>query len=491
MANGITSGLESLLGIDTTAGNAQMQQALQALQAVGVPTTQQLTLPELQKYVSAGVLSPEQYQAISANPEAYQQAVQANLDTSGTNAQKSALQQLSGISQAGGSTAINQANLKNNIDQTNQAMQAARSGIMEQAQQQGAANGGLNFINQFMNEQSNANTANTGAVNAASNNAQLALNALANQGTVGGQLQSQSNQMATNAGQAAQQVAQYNSQLQSAANQYNTQNANQAQQMNLSNAQNLSNQNVQGANQRAQYNAQVPQTEFSDQMQKAGAIANNYGQQASLAEQQAQGQNSFTGNLLGTAGTIIGGMYGGPAGAAIGGALGKQVGGNTGGQYQGSYNQYANQTGANPNQYAPYNNNNGQGFAQGGEVQGMCNGGKCYAQGGEVHDHEICMKVGGMVPGTPKVPGDSPKNDTVPARLSPHEIVLPRTVAQAPNAPQQAAQFVNAIKSGGKMPGNPTTPQIPGATPNVNSFAEALKLLEANGLELRLAHKGV
>lgn len=49
-------------------------------------------------------------------------------------------------------------------------------------------------------------------------------------------------------------------------------------------------------------------------------------------------------------------------------------------------------------------------------------------EGGLIHD----MRKGGVVPGIPKVAGNSPKNDTVPAKLSPGEIVLPRTIAQNP-----------------------------------------------------------
>jgi len=109
----------------------------------------------------------------------------------------------------------------------------------------------------------------------------------------------------------------------------------------------------------------------------------------------------------------------------------------------------------------------------------MNQGGMCYAQGGEVHDHAFCMVAGGNVPGQAQVSGDSTQNDTVPARLSPHEIVLPRSVAQAPNAPARAANFVAQTKG---------MPQ--GAGPSVNSFAEALKILEANGLELRLSVGG-
>src|SRR5450631_990272 len=100
MANGITGGLENILGLDTTAGTGELQQAIAALQAVNVPSISQLTLPELQKYVSAGVLSPQQYQAISENPQAYQQ-VASQADQTGTQAQKAALSQLSGVAQTG------------------------------------------------------------------------------------------------------------------------------------------------------------------------------------------------------------------------------------------------------------------------------------------------------------------------------------------------------------------------------------------------------
>lgn len=52
------------------------------------------------------------------------------------------------------------------------------------------------------------------------------------------------------------------------------------------------------------------------------------------------------------------------------------------------------------------------------------------------------MSDGGPVPGTPKVFGDDEKNDTVPAMLSPGEIVIPRSHAGSPEA---AAEFVRAL----------------------------------------------
>jgi hypothetical protein len=49
-----------------------------------------------------------------------------------------------------------------------------------------------------------------------------------------------------------------------------------------------------------------------------------------------------------------------------------------------------------------------------------------------------------------QVPMDHPSRDTVPAMLSPGEVVLPRSVALAPDAEDQAAQFVAALR--GSLP---------------------------------------
>lgn len=61
----------------------------------------------------------------------------------------------------------------------------------------------------------------------------------------------------------------------------------------------------------------------------------------------------------------------------------------------------------------------------------------------------VQMQGGGMVPGRAAFAGDSPTNDTVPAALSPGEIVLPRSVAQHPDAARAAYDFVAALKARG------------------------------------------
>lgn len=64
------------------------------------------------------------------------------------------------------------------------------------------------------------------------------------------------------------------------------------------------------------------------------------------------------------------------------------------------------------------------------------------AEGGSVHD----FRDGGQVPGEAEHEGDHPDNDTVPAMLSPGEVVVPRTmVKQAQLDPEKVANFVAAF----------------------------------------------
>lgn len=90
-------------------------------------------------------------------------------------------------------------------------------------------------------------------------------------------------------------------------------------------------------------------------------------------------------------------------------------------------------------------------------ADGLGGGIKTMSQGGQVKDSDAAPKSslgqalrmmdGGTVPGKAKVEGDSLKNDTVHALLSPGEIVIPRTIAEGEDAPRKAMEFVAAIKA--------------------------------------------
>lgn len=68
------------------------------------------------------------------------------------------------------------------------------------------------------------------------------------------------------------------------------------------------------------------------------------------------------------------------------------------------------------------------------------------AKGGNVGEK---LKTGGKVPGKAKHPGDTLKNDTVAAKLSPGEIVIPRSITQGKDAPKKAAEFVASVLARG------------------------------------------
>lgn len=112
---------------------------------------------------------------------------------------------------------------------------------------------------------------------------------------------------------------------------------------------------------------------------------------------------------------------------------------------------------------ANQNNTNSQVQAQNAKNQGGLFGGLLggvgsliglpLAHGGMVPDDGPQSYVakyfsGGVVDGgQAPVSGDSYKNDTVPAMLSPGEIVIPRSISMSENAPEKAAAFVAQVRA--------------------------------------------
>lgn len=176
----------------------------------------------------------------------------------------------------------------------------------------------------------------------------------------------------------------------------------------------------------------------------ASAIASQRGMNPGLAQklildQQAHAQQQSAGQgatlraqeMLGTQGLLAGAIQGQQANQT--GLLGTLAGANQGqnvlGMQQAMGNQQANLDTQRIN--AGVAGQNAQTNA--GLVGGLMGGAGAA----------IGMTGGGQVPGQAPVTGDSEKNDTVPAMLSPGEVVLPRSVADDPD---KAAAFVRAIR---------------------------------------------
>ena len=174
---------------------------------------------------------------------------------------------------------------------------------------------------------------------------------------------------------------------------------------------------------------------LGNQQQLVGLQENMNNANAGMAQTNANNTAKALGGLLGGVGALgssIGGMFGGGSPAlAGGGAAG----------------------GAAPMMYA----------YDGGQVPEHLNNMNVVYHN-KHYEHKESPKLaqvpskdrfkkGGMVPGEPKVNHNDPKNDVVDAKLTPKEIVLPLSVTESENPPEEAAKFVAAIlaKNGSKV----------------------------------------
>lgn len=169
---------------------------------------------------------------------------------------------------------------------------------------------------------------------------------------------------------------------------------------------------------------------------------------AGIAQTNAGTNASMVGGLLGAAGTLGAAALKGPAAAAAhGGMIGHYAeGGQL--QYQGASpeEQHARAQQAQNGFLASAQDNpvsravnwlTGSNAPQSTTGQRVASG---MANGGQVN-----MQQGGHVPGQAKVSGDSYSNDTVPAMLSPGEVVIPRHIMQGKNPAKDAAAFVAQV----------------------------------------------
>lgn len=194
----------------------------------------------------------------------------------------------------------------------------------------------------------------------------------------------------------------------------------------------------QGATLQAQQQLAAQQALQSQQAQIAGEYGQHYGAlqnanaeqnnamttgqlgaqnvNAGIASQNQSTRNNALGGLFGAAGSAAGGMFGGSPSPGGAGGMG-------GGGDLSQFAMLANKGGMAPEMPEHI-----------AHVAHLYHGG--FSFGGESY------KDGGTVPGKAQVAGDSPKNDTVPAKLSPGEIVIPRHIVMGEDAPKKAAEFV-------------------------------------------------
>lgn len=420
------AGLGDIFGSSDSSAQDYLKQALQAYQSVNVPTIASETVSNLPQEQVAGTVTPNSIQVANQAPTEFNNI---SLDPSTRAAQIAALTQYQNITDNGGLDANAKMALQQVIDAAKVQSQGAQGAIQQEAQARGQGGGDFDLTQRAIAAQGASNNAATQGMAAAAEaeaNREAALNQMAN---IGGSVNAADYGQAANKAASQNTINATNTAATNAANTGNVTNAINTGEFNVGNAQGVNTRNTAAKQGNVYYNAGLPQQQFNNELQKAGGIAGVNTSQAGAAQQAAANNAAMTGQLIGTAGTIGATAMGGPvAGAAANGLLHSGAtsasapvpGGST-------------PTGVNA-QKSQY------GLAHGGEV--------CYADGGVAHDHAICMKLGGHVPGKAKVAGDSEMNDTVDAKLSPGEIVIPRSIANDPNA---AREFVKKENNKGKI----------------------------------------
>ncbi len=378
--------LDTFTGGKSDQASDDFRRAEEYLKNVQTPTLDQLTLPELQKYVEAGILTPAQAQAYLQQSNAY---ADMNVDQTGTGAQIQALNQLSQVANAGGEgTPTSQAGIENAISQMNTSVGGQRGAIEQAMAARGTPYALIQAALQNQTVGQDAQQAHMDAVNAHAASYQQALNAMAQGGQLGNTLQGQQNTQANTVAGAQNAMQQFNAANQQNASEANAGRAQEANQMNLSNKQQIANNNTGLANSRTEYNANLPQQMFNNSMQKASGMAGAAQGSGQLNQLQGQQNAGITSGLINLGASFI-------------------------------------PTPAGKTKAATAN----------------------AAHGGYVDENgRMCMADGGMVPGESMFPGDTEMNDLVPANLSPGEAVIPRSSVQ--ENPEIVSSLMHGDESG-------------------------------------------
>ena len=288
------------------AGKSEMKQAnrlmrdnIARLEAIGIPTIEAqkiaLEAPELVGQLEAEALGSSRFEEIQVDPR-----LQA--------AQMAALEDITGIAEAGGMDAQSRLNIEQGLGRVAGAEQAR----LQQLREDPTLGQGQRLALQSQAIQGAGQSGRDVALQTAAQAQQARMAALGQQANMASGMQGQQLQLAGQKASAADAIAQFNTQQRMG-----------VQSQNLAARQGISNQTAATRNQQEMYNKGLIQQQFQNEMAKATGVTGQQSQMASNLQNQAaaaqQAQQAQTGAILGAVGTVAGAAVGGPAGAAVGG----------------------------------------------------------------------------------------------------------------------------------------------------------------------------
>lgn len=278
------------------------------------PDVNQMQL-QLQQLVEQGVITPEQAQAeLSGRSEMDNISTDPKLKS----AQMDALLGLQDISDSGGLTDADQANLSKIRTDEDTAARGKREAIIQNAQSRGLGGSGLELMSQMQNQQDSATRNSQRDMDVAGQAQNRALQALIQGGQLGGQIQQQDFNQQAQTAQANDAISKFNAQNKQQVNMANVAANNAAAATNLQNKQNIANQNVATNNTQQQYNKQLLQQQFDNEMKKRSGQAGIAQTNASNAGKDSQGQANANNQMIGA---VIGAGSAAAKGMANGGLV--------------------------------------------------------------------------------------------------------------------------------------------------------------------------
>jgi hypothetical protein len=294
------------------AGKSEMKEAtslmrdnIARLEAIGIPTIEAqriaLEAPELVGVLEAESLGPSRFEEISMDPR-----LQA--------AQMAALEDITGISEAGGLDAASRLNLEQGLGRVAGAEQAR----LQQLREDPTLGQGQKLALQAQAVQGAGQSGRDVALQTAAQAQQARMAALGQQANLASGMQQQQLGLAGQKASAADAIAQFNTQQRMG-----------VQSQNLANRQRIAEAGAATRNQQEMYNKALLQQQFQNQMAKATGVTGAQSNLAQQMQQQAaaaqQAQQALTGSLIKAGATIGGAMIGGPAAPAAGNAAAAQA----------------------------------------------------------------------------------------------------------------------------------------------------------------------
>ena len=259
--------------------------------------------PELYKEVVA--LVPEAEQAVTLGPSAMEGV---KTDPALRQAQMNALSRIQQIADEGGMTATDKARLAQIQGEQNAALKGQTGAIMQNLATRGMSGGMSELVARQLAAQEGANRAAQQGLDVKAQAEQRALQALMQSGQLGGQMESQQFNQASQVAQARDLINKFNAQNLQNVQSTNVQARNQAQATNAQNRQNIANQNTGLQNQAQMYNLSIPQQNFQNQLGRATGQSQGIQNAAAQAAQNQQNQMQFLGGLLQTGASYYGGQ---------------------------------------------------------------------------------------------------------------------------------------------------------------------------------------